>query len=117
LSRGVKLADAAPIHPEIRTLTVAALDQGIIRMESANGTVQRFLAEAVDSGVTRAFEKTLDGKPVQIDPAKALFLFLHRLWSNLETHALHPGFDIRSYMSTVLGTVISVPDNLINRPL
>ena len=113
LSRGVKLADAAPTFPEIRTLTVVALDQGVVRMESTNGHVQRWLAEAVSAGVSRAFETHLLGKRVEVDPAKALFLFIHRLWCDLETHKLHPGFDIRSYMSMVLGTVIPVSDAIV----
>jgi hypothetical protein len=113
LSRGVKLADAAPKYPEIRTLTVGALDQGLIRMESTNGHVQRWLAEAVDAGVARAFETRLCGKLIEVDPAKALFLFMHRLWCDLETHKLHPGFDIRSYMSMVLGTGIPVSDEIV----
>jgi hypothetical protein len=113
LSRGVNLADAAPTHPEIRALTVVALDQGFVRMESSNGHVQRLLAEAIDAGVSRAFETRLLGKRIAVDPAKALFLFVHRLWSDLETHELHPGFDIRSYMSAVLGTVIPVSDEIV----
>ncbi len=116
LSRGVELADAAPTYPEIRTLTVAALDQGVIRMESTNGHVQRWLAEAVDAGVTRAFQTHLLGNPVAVDPAKALFLFVHRLWCDLEGHHLHPGFDIRSYMSMVLGTVIPVSNEILYPP-
>ena len=52
-------------------------------------------------------------KRVEVDPAKALFLFIHRLWCDLETHKLHPGFDIRSYMSMVLGTVIPVSDEIV----
>lgn len=113
LNRGVRLIDAAPVYPEIRTLTVSALDQGIIRMESTNGYVQRFIASAMDSGVGRAFTTKLKGETFHVDPAKALFLFMHRLWSDLETHNLHPGFDIRSYMSMILGSVIEVPDRLI----
>lgn len=114
LSRGINLSDAAPSYPEIRTLTVAALDQGIIEMGSTNRHVQRWLAKAVDAGVTRAFETQLLGKLVYVDPAKALFLFIHSLWCDLETHRLHPGFDIRSYMSMVLGTVIPVSDEIVH---
>jgi len=108
LFRGVPLRNAAPKHPEIRVIRVCALDQGVVHMESTNGHVERWAAVATDAGVTRAFETTIQGKKVLIDPAKALFIFLQRLWFDLEQHELHPGFDIRSYMSAVIGTVIDV---------
>jgi hypothetical protein len=113
LHSGVELLDKAPRYPEIRLIRVCSLDQGVIHMESSNGYVQRFVAIATDEGVTRAFKTTVCGEPVLVDPAKALFMFLQRLWFDLETHRLHPGFDIRSYMSTVLGTVIEVPNDLV----
>jgi len=108
LHSGVKLRDHAPKYPEIRVIRVCALDQGVIHMESTNGFVQRWVAVADDPGVTRAFITTVGGEPVSVDPAKALFMFMQRLWFDLQDHKLHPGFDIRSYMSTVLGTVIQV---------
>lgn len=114
LHRGVKLRDKAPTYPEIRIVRVCALDQGVIHMESTNGFVQRWVAVADDPGVTRAFTTSVQGRHVSIDPAKALFMFLQRLWFDLQTHKLHPGFDIRSYMSTVLGTVIELGDEHIN---
>jgi hypothetical protein len=113
LFRGVKLRDAAPKYPEIRVIRACSLDQGVIYMESSNGYVQRLVAVATDEGVTRAFNTTVQGQPILVDPAKSLFMFLQRLWFDLETHKLHPGFDIRSYMSAVLGTVIEVPNDLI----
>jgi hypothetical protein len=113
LQDGVELKDKAPDFPEIRTLTVAALDNGIIRMESTNGHVQRFLAPAVDIHASRVLPTRLAGDTVLVDPAKVLFLFMHRLWCDLAVHKLHPGFDIRSYMSTVLGSVISVGNDLV----
>ncbi len=113
LFRGVTLRDAAPRYPEIRVIRVCSLDQGVIHMESTNGYVQRFVAVATDAGVTRAFNTTVQGQPVLVDPAKSLFMFLQRLWFDLETHKLHPGFEIRSYMSAVLGTVLEVPNDLI----
>jgi hypothetical protein len=113
LFRGVKLRDAAPKYPEIRVIRACALDQGVIHMESTNGYVQRWVAVATDAGVTRAFNTTVQGQSVLVDPAKALFMFLQRLWFDLETHELHPGFDIRSYMSTLLGTAIEVPNDMI----
>ena len=79
-------------------------------MESTNGFVQRYVAVADDAGVTRAFETLVKGNSERVDPAKALFIFLQRLWFDMQSHKLHPGFDIRSYMSTVLGTVIEVRD-------
>ena len=106
LSEGVKLRDAAPRHPEIRTLTVCALDQGMIRMESTNGHVQRFVAVAGDDAVERAFHTRFMNSDMTVDPAKSLFLFLQRLWFDLEDHPLHPGFDSRSYLSAVLGVVV-----------
>lgn len=110
LHRGVLLRDKAPKYPEIRVIRVCALDQGVVFMESTNGYVQRFVAVAEDAGATRAFETTVGGQSERVDPAKALFIFLHRLWSDLQSHKLHPGFDIRSYMSVILGTVIEVRD-------
>ena len=113
LHQGVKLRDHAPIYPEIRVIRVCALDQGVIHMESTNGYVQRWVAEATDEGMTRAFTTNVQGQAVRVDPAKSLFMFMQRLWFDLEAHSLHPGFDIRSYMSTVLGTVIEIPNELV----
>jgi hypothetical protein len=97
----------------IRTLTVVALDQGSIRMESTNGHVQRFLAEVGDTRAPHILRTTLASKTVLVDPAKSLFFFMHRLWGDLQNHKLHPGFDIRSYVSTVLGSMIQVGDDLL----
>jgi len=113
LHRGVKLRAKAPRYPEIRVIRACALDQGVIHMESTNGYVQRWVAMATDAGTTRAFSTTVQGERIPVDPAKALFMFLHRLWVDLDHHSLHPGFDIRSYMSTVLGTVIEVPNETL----
>ncbi|SAM34983.1 DUF6602 domain-containing protein [Pseudomonas sp. 1 R 17] len=115
LSRGVQLLDKAPTYPEIRILRVCSLDQGVIQMESTNGTVQRWIAEATDGGVNRSFKTTLLGQEILVDPAKALFIFLQRLWDDLRTHRLHPGFDIRSYLSPILGSVIPVPEHMISK--
>ena len=112
LHEGIALKDAAPVHPEIRTIRIAALDQGTIEMESTNGHVQRSLA-ITDSDISRAFDTTIMGAPVKVDPAKTLFLFMNRLWFDLENHPLHPGFDIRSYTSRVLGTVMNVNNEQI----
>lgn len=108
LFKGVKLRRQAPKFPEARVIRVCALDQGVIHMESTNGHVQRWVAAATDEQVSRAFHTTVRGQRVTVDPAKALFMFLQRLWFDLEEHHLHPGFDIRSYMSAVLDTAIEV---------
>jgi hypothetical protein len=113
LNDGIPLKDAAPVHPEIRTIRIAALDQGTIEMESTNGYVHRTIAVATDNDLSRAFDTTMTGEPVRVDPAKALFLFMTRLWFDLEVHPLHPGFDIRSYTSRVLGTVMRVENEHI----
>jgi hypothetical protein len=113
LHRGVVLRDKAPTHPEIRVIRVCALDQGVIHMESTNGYVQRWVAVANDPDATRLFTTNVQGCLVHVDPAKSLFMFMQRLWFDLQDHKLHPGFDIRSYVSTVLGTVIEVPDDIV----
>lgn len=113
LFRGVKLRDKAPTHPEIRIIRACALDQGVIHMDSTNGHIQRWVAVATDAGISRAFTTSVQGEQVLVDPAKSLFMFLQRLWFDLNTQHLHPGFDIRSYMSTVLSTVIEVPNELV----
>ena len=77
-------------------------------MESTNGHVEMSLAAAVTGDTSRTFDTTLMGNPVKVDPAKALFLFMSRMWFDLENHPLHPGFDIRSYTSRVLGSLVRV---------
>lgn len=115
LHEGTKLREHAPVYPEIRTLTIAALDQGLITMASTNGYVQRFMAVAGDGQVERVLHSSIGGKPVPIDPAKSLFFFLNRLWSDLEQHQLHPGFDVRSYMSEVLASMIRVEPEQVEK--
>lgn len=110
LFRGVELQDEAPKYPEIRTLTVGSLDQGLIKMESTNGYVTRFVAISDRGPLERGFQKKVKGQKIIIDPAKSLFLFLEQIWVNLYLHKLHPGFDIRSYMSESLGRIIVVED-------
>lgn len=113
LHRGVQLRDQAPTHPEIRVIRVCALDQGVIHMESTNGFVQRWVAVEDTPRIGRAFSTTFQGQEIRVDPAKALFMFMQRLWYDLQHHELHPGFDIRSYMSSVLGTAIQVDHDQI----
>ncbi|MFD1259707.1 DUF6602 domain-containing protein [Entomomonas asaccharolytica] len=111
--RGVNLRSEAPKYPEIRCFRVCALDQGVINMASSNGYVQRFVAEAVGKSIERAFTTTFQGQSIYVDPAKSLFLFLHRLWSDLQVSELHPGFDIRSYMSKQLDLVLEVTNDFL----
>ena len=114
LSRGVDLADKAPTYPESRGLTVCALDQGIISMGSTNRYIKRWITVANDNKVPHIFKTSLLNQTVDVDPAKSLFMFLQDLWFDLETHKLHPGYDIRSYTSAVLGTILPVEDKHIN---
>jgi len=60
-----------------------------------------------------SYVQDLKSSTILVDPAKSLFFFMHRLWSDLEYHKLYPGFDIRSYTSTVLGSMIEVGDDLL----
>jgi hypothetical protein len=70
-------------------------------------------AEVGDTRAPHILRTTLASKTVLVDPAKSLFFFMHRLWGDLQNHKLHPGFDIRSYVSTVLGSMIQVGDDLL----
>ena len=91
-------------------MRACALDQGVVQMESTNGHVKRWLAVSDDVQASTSFETTIYGERQQVDPAKALFMFLQRLWFDLQAHNMHPGFDIRSYMSNSLGSIIELPD-------
>jgi hypothetical protein len=71
LNEGTLLRDKAPNYPEIRTLNVSALDQGLIHMESTNGYVERYLAAATDADVQRSFRQDIkeyfgEGRSCQI---------------------------------------------------
>jgi hypothetical protein len=119
LQQGVELRDRAPRFSEVRGIRVCALDKGVIRMESTNGDVEMWVALADDTSRThdtsgtRVFAATVEGRPVSVDPAKALFMFMDGLWSDLQNHGLHPGFDIRTYMSPALETVTRIPSALV----
>ncbi len=93
---------------DFRSMLIGALDQGIIRIDSSNAYVQRWLAEAEDSPCYNVLESKAYDKDISVDPAKSLFLYLESLWSLLWTHRLHPGFDIRSYLNEELDKVIEV---------
>jgi len=110
LHEGIKLKESAPQYPEIRTLTIGGLDKGLISMESTNGHVTRFAAISDDAEPERGFPSKVNGMEHTIDPAKSLFLFLEHIWVTLSQHKLHPGFDIRSYMSESMDKIIEVPD-------
>ncbi len=73
-----------------------------------------WIAVANDNKVPHIFKTSLLNQTVDVDPAKSLFMFLQDLWFDLETHKLHPGYDIRSYTSAILGTILPVEDEHIN---
>ena len=75
-------------------------------MESSNGYVSRQIAGNVEqrSRDYKLEQSSFGGLTVDVDPAKALFFFLNRLWADLKEHHLHAGFDIRTYLSASLGT-------------
>ena len=106
--RGYKLktADETKTYPEIRTLLVAALDKGIISMESSNTYVQRMIPTVESEAISRSHVSRYGGREIFIDPAKALFWFLEHLWQRISDHRLHPGFDIRSYTTSSMDTGI-----------
>jgi hypothetical protein len=108
LHKGIPLNMKAPKHPEIRTLTVCSLDKGIIKMESTNGHIAKYAATSDRPSAARSFISKIEERDVKIDPAKSLFLFLNTLWDRIEQHNMHPGFDIRSYMSPTMDSIIEV---------
>ena len=79
-------------------------------MESTNAFVERWATVARQNEVNRTFDSLVRGDKVKIDPAHSLLLFLDTLWQRLSTHSLHPGFDIRTYMSLQQASVVEVPD-------
>jgi len=95
-------------HPEIRNLTVSALDKGMIMMESSNHYVQRWVSVSHEDAIHRSFATSVRGKEVPIDPAKVLFTFLENVWQHLWEHKLHPGFDIRTYLSSAMDTFLDM---------
>src|ERR1051325_1396847 len=90
------------------TLTVAALDQGIIKMENTNLHVERWVPIAAPDARSRSFITGVKGTDQYVDPVKVLLLFLETLWQRLWQHRLHPGFDIRTYMSNAMSTIIDM---------
>lgn len=108
--RDIKIIPQIQTNPGIRSLTVCALDQGLIKMESTNAYVERLATVARQNEDSRTFSSQVGGVNVQIDPAQSLLLFLTTLWQRISTHRLHPGFDIRTYMSLQQASVVEVPD-------
>jgi hypothetical protein len=104
--RGIPLQTKTP--PEIRTLTIAALDKGIIEIASSNRHVHRQVPIAIEDAYSRSFDTILAGKKEYIDPAKVLLFFLESIWTSVSTHRLHPGFDIRSYMSYAMDVFLDM---------
>jgi hypothetical protein len=103
---GSELRTEGQRYPDIRFLMVAALDQGLIKMESSNEYVQKFVCP-VDLGSTnRTFTTRIAAQEIAVDPAKVLFIFLETLWQQLSQHHLHPGFDVRSYLSESMDSLI-----------
>lgn len=95
-------------HPEVRTLNVCALDKGMIMMNSSDTYVQRWVSFSHKDALHRSFSATVQGRRVAIDPANVLFTFLETLWERLWQHKLHPGFDIRTYLSSAMGTFLDM---------
>jgi hypothetical protein len=93
---------------QLCTLTIAALDQGIIKMESSNLYVERWVPIAAEDAITRSFVTGVRGAETQVDPVKVLLIFLETLWQRLWQHRLHPGFDIRTYMTEAMSTIIDM---------
>jgi hypothetical protein len=88
-------------HPSFNHFIACALDKGLVFCRG-DGHISRWLAVAEEANNERNFSATGD----EVDPAKALFLFLETLWTMIEQSPRHPGFDIRSYMDYDLGAFI-----------
>jgi hypothetical protein len=106
--RGFKLTSEGLPYPEIRTLSVAVLDKGLINMESSNRYVERWVPIAEKDALARSFITCIDSQEVYVDPVTVLFIFLETLWQRLWQHRLHPGFDIRTYMTRAMNTMIDL---------
>ncbi len=95
-----------PYHPSFNHFIVCALDKGLIFCRG-DGHITRWLAVAEEHNDERNFPAVGGGHLLEVDPAKALFLFLETLWTMIEQSPRHPGFDIRSYMDFDLDSLIS----------
>ena len=99
-----------PYHPSFNHFIACALDKGLIFCRG-DSHISRGLSVAEEANNERNFSATGDGNHIEVDPAKALFLFLETLWTMIEQSPRHPGFDIRSYMDNDLGTFIPFTDD------
>ena len=77
-------------------------------MESSNLHVERWVLLAEDDALSRSFTTNVNGQETHVDPVKVLFIFLETLWQRLWQHRLHPGFDIRTYMTVAMSTIIDL---------
>lgn len=98
--------ESFPYHPPFNRFIACALDKGLVFCQG-DGHIPRWMTVADEIHNERNFPATGDGHRFEVDPAKALFLFLETLWTMLEQSPRHPGFDIRSYMDDDLGSFIS----------
>jgi len=105
---GVRLRMEPP-NREIRSFVAVALDKGLIRMESSNGYVTRWVPVAATPS-PQSCSVRVGGEDVLVDPAKSLLLFLETLWQRVSQHRIHPGFDIRSYMSEPMNSIQVIDD-------
>ncbi len=94
-----------PYFPSFNHFISCALDKGLI-FSRGDGYPTCWLAVAEEISNERNFPATGDGQRFEVDPAKALFLFLETLWTMLEQSPRHPGFDIRTYMDLDLQGLI-----------
>lgn len=99
---------------EIRGALVACRDKGVITMTSTNLNIRNVITIA-DGPVERAMPATAFDDEVLIDPAKSLCLFLETLWQFLSDSKVHPGFDIRSYLSRSMDRILTV-DRVMEAP-
>lgn len=95
-----------PYHPPFNHFIACALDKGLIFCRG-DGHIPRWLAIAEEHHDEHNFPAIGGGHSLEVDPAKALFLFLETLWTMIEQSPRHPGFDIRSYIDFDLSSFIS----------
>jgi hypothetical protein len=98
----------------VRTMTIVSLDQGYIKMETSNGYIERCIPNITDDSTTRGFHTKVKSYDVKVDPAKTLFVALETLWQQLNHQKIHPGFDIRSYLSYDMGHMVDATKILNN---
>ena len=94
-----------PYHPSFNHFIACSLDKGLVFCRG-DGHIPRWLAVAEEPNNERNFPATGDGHRFEVDPAKALLVFLETLWTMIEQSPRHPGFDIRSYMDNDLSTFV-----------